>query len=248
MHLAFDGTNYHGWQIQINDHSVQQEITNALMKILNIPINLVGCGRTDAGVHAKQYYAHFDSTKPLPEKFIIKINAVLPRTIAIYDVYEIPSEINARFAAIERGYSYYIHMKKNPFWRAYSYEFPHHALRWDLIEEATALLTTFKEFKPMVKSDGDQNHYRCDVRLATWKQVDPFQWQFTIRSNRFLYNMIRRIVGTMILIGREQLTIEEFKTVMEAQSSFKIIKLAPANGLHLDHVLYPQGILDHKIE
>lgn len=249
MHLAFDGTNFHGWQIQLNDHSVQQEITNALVKILNIPINLVGCGRTDSGVHAKQYYAHFDSTKPLPDKFIIKINAVLPRTIAIYDVYEVSPEVNARFAAIERGYSYFIHTKKNPFWRAYSYEFPHHSLRWDLIQEATALLPTFKEFKPMVKSDGgEKNNYRCDVRHAQWQQINEFQWQFTIRSNRFLYNMIRRIVGTMVLIGREKLTLDEFKAVMDAQSEFKIIKLAPPNGLHLDHVMYPEGILNLKIE
>lgn len=247
LHLAYDGTNYHGWQIQLNDHSVQQEIKNGLEKILNIPINLIGCGRTDSGVHAKQFYAHFDSTKPMPDKFIIKINSVLPRTIAIYDIIEVPRFANARFDAYERGYEYFVHTKKNPFVREYSYEFPHHHLNWDLIQEATQLLIQYKEFKPLVKSDGERSKYTCDVKSAGWEQVSEFQWKFSIRSNRFLYNMIRRIVGTMILIGRGQLTIEEFKRVMDEQSEFKIVKLAPPNGLHLCSVLYPKEILDGSL-
>lgn len=247
LHLAYDGTNYHGWQIQLNDHSVQQEIKNALEKILNIPINLIGCGRTDSGVHAKQFYAHFDSTKPLPDKFIIRINAVLPRTIAIYELIEVPLHANARFDAIERGYEYFIHTQKNPFIRAYSYEFPHHSLDWDLIQEATQMLLEYKEFKPLVKMDGERAKYTCIVKSAAWEQVSEYQWKFSIRANRFLYNMIRRIVGTMILIGRKQLSIQDFKRVMDEQSEFKIIKLAPANGLHLCSVLYPKEILDGSL-
>ena len=246
LHLAFDGTNYHGWQIQLNDHSVQQEIKNALEKILNVPINLLGCGRTDAGVHAKQFYAHFDCSKPLPDKFIIRINSVLPRNIAIYDIHEVAPYANARFDAYERGYEYYIHTKKNPFVREYSYEFPHHPLNWDLIQEATQLLLQYKEFKPLVKSDGERTKFTCELKSASWEQVSEFQWKFSIRSNRFLYNMIRRIVGAMILIGRGQLSLHDFKKIMDEQGEFRIVKLATPNGLHLCLVKYPEEILNYS--
>lgn len=247
LHLAFDGTNYHGWQIQKNDHSVQQEIKNGLERILNVPINLIGCGRTDSGVHAKQFYAHFDCIKEIPDKFLIKINSVLPRNIAIYDIFEVPLFANARFDAFERAYEYFLHTKKNPFIREYSYEFPHHNLQWDLIHEATALLLHYKSFKPLVKSDGERVVYTCDLKAASWEQISEFQWKFSIRSNRFLYNMIRRIVGAMIIIGRGQLAIEEFKRIMDEQSEFKIVKLAPPNGLHLSRVLYDQKLVSEFI-
>ncbi|MBK7958677.1 MAG: tRNA pseudouridine synthase A [Bacteroidetes bacterium] len=227
LHLAYDGTNFHGWQIQLNAISIQAVIKEALEKILNIPINLVGCGRTDTGVHATQYYAHFDSTKPLPDRFVMKLNAVLPGAIAIYDCIPVERNAHARFHAIERSYEYFIHTRKNPFSRNYSYEFLYYPLRWDLIHEATALIPTYTEFKPMIKMDKDN------------PQVGDHQWKFKITANRFLYNMIRRIVGTMVLIGREQLTLEEFKRVMDEQAEFKNIKLAPSNGLHLNRVIYP---------
>ena len=238
LHLAYDGTNFHGWQIQLNAISIQAVIKEALEKILNIPINLVGCGRTDTGVHATQYYAHFDCTKPLPDRFVMKLNAVLPGAIAIYECIPVERNAHARLHAIERSYEYFLHTRKNPFSRNYSYEFLYYPLRWDLIHEATALIPTYNEFKPMIKMDKENPVYTSTVKEAVWEQVSEHQWKFKITANRFLYNMIRRIVGTMVLIGREQLTLEEFKRVMDEQAEFKNIKLAPSNGLHLNRVVY----------
>jgi tRNA pseudouridine38-40 synthase len=239
LHLAYNGTNYSGWQIQANNETIQEVLKNGLEKILQVPINLIGCGRTDAGVHASQYYAHFDIQRDLPDKFLMKINAVLPAAIAIYDIIEVHPEAHARYDAISRSYQYFIHLRKDPFKRLYSFEFPHHSLDFEKIREATNLLMQYSEFKPLVKMDKDQPKFNCTIQSIGWTQIDPFQWRFDISANRFLYNMIRRIVGTMVLIGRDQLSIAEMVEVMDAQSEFKIIKLAPANGLHLSKVIYP---------
>jgi tRNA pseudouridine38-40 synthase len=239
MHMAYCGTNFCGWQIQANAETIQQTLKESMERILQVPINVIGCGRTDTGVHATEYYAHFDLKRDMPDRFLMKLNAVLPVGIAVYEIFPVEHNAHSRFHATQRSYQYFIHTRKNPFLKLNSYEFIYYDLDWDLIIKATELLRNYGEFKPLVKVDKDQPKYNCTIFHVGWTQLSDHEWRFDITANRFLYNMIRRIVGTMILIGRHQLTIEEFVEVMDAQSEFRNIKLAPPNGLHLSKVKYP---------
>jgi tRNA pseudouridine38-40 synthase len=200
---------------------------------------VVGCGRTDSGVHADDYYAHWDCEEELLESLILKLNSILPRGIAIVDIFEVNPEYNARYSATARTYHYYIHTQKNPFRRLYSYEYPHHSLNLELMQRASEALLAYSEFLPLIKLDKEHNKTNCTLFSSKFDQLDQHYYRYEISANRFLHNMVRRIVGTLMLIGREKMTIEEFRKAMDAQTPLRLIALAPANGLHLINIKYP---------
>ncbi len=239
IRLSYDGTNFCGWQNQLNQESVQGTIEAALSIIARCSQKIVGCGRTDTGVHADDYYAHWDYEGDLEENTITKLNSILPRSIAIKEIFEVLPEYNARFNASTRTYHYFIHTQKNPFRRLYSYEYTHHHLNLGLMHEATELLMSYSEFLPLIKLDKETMKTKCTLYTSKLEQIEPNCFRYEISANRFLHNMVRRIVGTLILIGREKLTIEEFKNSMDTQTTMRLIGLAPPNGLHLVDIQYP---------
>ena len=239
IRLAYDGTNFCGWQNQKEQDSVQGNIEAALTTLFRSPQKIVGCGRTDTGVHADDFYAHWDFDGEMDENMTIKLNSILHRSIVIKEIFQIPSEFNSRYCAAKRTYHYFIHTQKNPFRRLYSYEYLHHSLRLDLMHTAASELMSYNEFLPLIKLDKEHQKTKCTLFSSKIEELEPYYYRYEISANRFLHNMVRRIVGTLILIGREKLTFEEFKTSMQNQTPMRLIGLAPANGLHLVKIDYP---------
>lgn len=239
LRLSYDGTNFCGWQNQLNQESVQGTIERALSLLYKSPQKIVGCGRTDTGVHADDFYAHWDYSGILDDKMLTKINAILPRSIAIKDIFEVPIDINSRFQAAKRTYHYHIHTMKNPFKRLYSYEYTHYGLDIDAMKNVAELLKNYTEFLPLIKLNKDDPKTTCTILESNWLQVEEHAWRYEVSANRFLHNMVRRIVGTCILAGRERLSISEIKHAMDTQTEMNYVLLAPANGLHLVHIDYP---------
>lgn len=239
IRLSYDGTNFCGWQNQLAQESVQGNIESALTMLYKNTQKIVGCGRTDTGVHADDFYAHWDFDGELENNVIIKLNSILPRSIAIKEIFEVPVEVNSRYNATKRTYHYFIHTQKNPFRRLYSYEYPHHALRIDLMNKVATELMEYNEFLPLIKLDKEHQKTKCTLYSSKIEEIEPNYYRYEISANRFLHNMVRRIVGTLILVGREKLTMEEVQTSMQQQTPMRLINLAPANGLHLVKIEYP---------
>jgi len=239
IRLAYDGTNFCGWQNQNNQESVQGSIESALSTLFRSPQKIVGCGRTDTGVHADDFYAHWDFEGLVEDSTCMKLNSILPRSVAIKEIFEVSLEHNSRYNATKRTYHYFIHTQKNPFRRLYSYEYPHHQLNLDLMRLAANELMNYNEFLPLIKLDKEKPKTKCTLFTSHIDMLEPNYFRYEISANRFLHNMVRRIVGTLMLIGREKLTLEEFKFSMQHQSPLRLINLAPANGLHLVKIDYP---------
>ena len=240
LKLGYDGRNFCGWQVQPNQPTVQQSIQDALTVLLKHPQTVLGCGRTDSGVHASCFYAHWDAPIDfeLDSKLIVKLNALLPKTISIYEIKKVENSFHARFSATQRHYKYFIHFQKNPFYRNYSYEFLYYTLDVNKMKAAAELLLNFSEFKPLVKENKDYQKYNCTLSKSQLSFVNETQIVYEVSANRFLHNMVRRIVGALILIGRNKLSIDTFEDCMKSQSELPIISLAPANGLQLAGVDY----------
>lgn len=248
IHLAYEGTNYHGWQKQVNGVSVQEKLNFSVSCILNEHIVTMGCGRTDAGVHATDFYAHFDTDKELDEKFTFRLNSVLPKDIRVFKVFLVTQNAHARFHAKSRTYEYFIHQHENGFIRNFSTKIHNREMDWDLVIEATKLIPTFKDFTSLCRASEDFSTNLCNVTEARWDKIirpavagagtDEFM-RFTITSNRFLRGMVRKIVGALILIGRHRLTIEDFQKTVEAKEQFKFALTSPPQGLYLTKVRYP---------
>jgi tRNA pseudouridine38-40 synthase len=240
LHISYDGTNYHGWQRQLNGHSVQEEIESALRKLLRQErVVSVGCGRTDAGVHAREFFLHFNAEKPIenPEEIFFKLNLMLPKDIGVYRLWQVDYLAHARFDANERSYEYHIHQKRDPFSQRYSTFYP-----WSLdvkkMNEAAMLLLNYKDFAAFCKSGGGQKTTLCDLRRAEWI-VDGSKLVFHITADRFLRNMVRAIVGTLVDVGRGRISLDQFITIVESGKRPKAGESVPAQGLHLTKISYP---------
>lgn len=246
IRLSYDGTAYHGWQIQENTWTtVQQVINEMLSRLLNEPVFVTGCGRTDTGVHAKEYYAHFDCTKALKTeeaKWIFKFNNALPPDIAIHKIIPVAENANARFDAVSRTYQYHIHRKKNPFLINRSY-FLFFDLDVKKMNEASNSLFNYIDFSSFAKSNTQNFTNNCKLYKAEWKEEDD-QLVFTICADRFLRNMVRAIVGTLINVGKGKISVEEFKEIIEKKSRAGAGLSVPACGLYLTNVMYPQNYLN----
>ena len=236
--FAYDGTNYHGWQVQSNGNSVQAELQNALSTILRNNIEVVGAGRTDAGVHARKMTAHFETQIEIDCKQLsYKLNRLLPRDISVYDVYPVADDMHARFSAKLRTYHYYIHTRKNPFRRQYSCEL-HYDLDFELMNQAGFYLTKVTDFAAFCKSHTDVKTTLCNVTEAVWIQDADDAWHFRISANRFLRNMVRAVVGTLIEVGRHRITLDEFRQVVANGNRSNAGESMPGNALFLENIEY----------
>lgn len=239
VELSYFGKNYSGWQIQPNAHTIQEELQDNLTKLnRNNPIKVIGCGRTDAGVHGQHYFMHIDFPEiPNIDHFIFKLNHMLPKAIVILDVFEVQPKAHSRFDATERTYKYYLHHYKNPFLKDTSW-YCYEKLDMNLMNKAAETLLVHKDFEAFSKVSTNVHNFLCEVRYAKWEQVGE-QMIFTISANRFLRNMVRAIVGTLIEVGAKRMTLEEFEGVILSKDRDCAGKSAPANGLTLIEVKYP---------
>ena len=237
--LSYDGTRYHGWQVQPNGPSVQEKLQWALSTILRQDIQVTGAGRTDAGVHARMMVAHFDVETMHYElqDLTYKLNRLLPQDIAIQKMEPVSDEMHARFSATSRTYHYYIHTVKDPFLRAYSCEL-HYPLDFQLMNEAAAILMTYEDFGAFCKAHADVKTTLCHITTAQWHQTSPSSWYFEITANRFLRNMVRAVVGTLIDVGRGRLSLDDFRKVIEGKRRTEAGESMPANALFLEEVKY----------
>lgn len=239
MTLSYDGTRYHGWQIQPNGVSVQERLQEALSTLLREPIAVTGAGRTDAGVHARKMVAHFDWKGDAidGQQLAYKLNRLLPYDIAVSKVEMVSEDMHARFSATSRMYRYYIHTSKDPFQRAYSCEI-HYPLDFAKMNDAARILMTYEDFGAFCKSGADVKTTLCQVTKAEWVQTSPTTWYFEIRANRFLRNMVRAVVGTLIEVGRGRLSLDDFKKVIEGKHRSDAGESMPGNALFLEDIVY----------
>ena len=238
IQLSYDGAAYHGWQKQPNARSVQQTLQEALSTLLQTDIEVVGAGRTDAGVSARMMVAHFETDKACDnEQLVYKLNKLLPHDIAVQRIWEVPDEMHARFSATSRTYHYYIHTRKDPFVRQYSWlvTFP---LDFARMNEAASRLADFDDFTSFSKVNTDTKTNLCNVTEARWTQEGENTWRFTITANRFLRNMVRAIVGTLIEVGRGRMTVDEFCQVIEQRNRCSAGDSVPGHALFLVDVSY----------
>ncbi len=221
--------------------SVQQTIENAMSLLLKENIQIIGAGRTDTGVHAKQMFAHFDTDKTFQKKELIyKINSFLPKDIAINHLFEVPKNTHARFDALERSYEYYIHTHKDPFLTDFSW-YHKQSLDIDKMNEAAKVLLKHSDFKSFSKSKTDVKTYICDIREAYWEKNNN-KYIFHISADRFLRNMVRAIVGTMIEIGKGKINKEDLEKIIQQRDRTKAGFSVPAHGLYLTKITYPDKI------
>lgn len=246
IHISYDGARYHGWQIQPNEITVQETLSKALSTLLREPIEATGAGRTDAGVNASLMVAHFDSTmldskaNNLTEELKqlkYRLNKLLPPDIAIHDIKRVDSEMHARFSATSRTYKYYVITEKTPF-EPYAYRFPQ-PLDFDKMNEAAKLLFNYTDFTSFSKLHTDVKTNNCKIMHAEWKQISPIKWVFTIQADRFLRNMVRAIVGTLIDVGRGAITINQFAKIIEKKDRCSAGTSVPGNALFLFNITYP---------
>lgn len=238
IYLAYDGTNYHGWQIQPNGISVQECLMKALSTFLRREVEVIGAGRTDAGVHASLMVAHFDHDELLDTASVTdKLNRLLPPDISVFRVCPVKPDAHARFDAVARTYKYYVTTAKYPFHRQYRYRV-HHPLDYARMNEAARVLFDYTDFTSFSKLHTDVKTNICHITHAEWTQEDEHTWVFTIRADRFLRNMVRAIVGTLLEVGRGKLTPDGFRKIIEQQDRCKAGTSAPGQGLFLVNVEY----------
>lgn len=237
IELAYNGKNYHGWQIQPHAISVQEKINKAISTILRKEVNIVGAGRTDAGVHASQMFAHFDVETLLNDNFTYKLNAFLPDDIVIFNTQLMHNDAHTRFDALSRSYEYKIWLGRNPFLLDTTWQLHHQQLNIELMNKAAAALYDYEDFECFSKVKTDVHTFNCKVTNAIWIK-NGNELTFHISANRFLRNMVRAIVGTLIDVGLEKITIDDFKNIIESKNRSKAGVSVPAKGLFLTKVKY----------
>lgn len=240
IELAYNGKNYHGWQIQENAHSVQQELQNKIGVLLKQDTELVGCGRTDTGVHASQFFAHFDCVDEIskPEKLVYQLNALLSDDIAVYRIFEVAPDLHARFSAIEREYEYLISTRPTPFLNELSWTW-YRIPDIDKMNSAAALLLNHSDFECFSKVHTQVKTFNCDVRKAEWNWKEDGLLSFQISADRFLRNMVRAIVGTLMDVGQGKISLDEFKKILLSGNRSAAGQSVPARGLYLRRISYP---------
>jgi len=238
VRFSYFGKQYHGWQRQPNAVTVQQVLEEAFSKILRREIVLIGAGRTDTGVHAKEMFAHFDLDDISDfDKLIYRLNALLPEDIAVQEIFTVSNGAHARFDAVERTYEYWIVRKKSPFYSDFSY-YIKYPLDIESMNAAAALLLEYEDFECFSKSNTDVKTYRCDVKEAIWEDRGD-KIVFTISADRFLRNMVRAIVGTLLDVGFGRLTLDDVKSIINSKDRSNAGPSVPAKGLYLTSVRYP---------
>ncbi|GGW73656.1 tRNA pseudouridine(38-40) synthase [Winogradskyella epiphytica] len=241
IELSYNGKAYHGWQIQPTAISVQEVVEKALSTLLKSEIAIMGAGRTDAGVHASQLFAHFDYDEEIDEKKLTyKLNSFLPKDIAVKSIFKVKPEAHARFDALSRTYHYKISTAKDVFNYDYSYQV-HLPLDLKAMNEACKILYEYKDFQCFSKTNTDVKTYNCDIKEAFWTQEDN-HLMFTITADRFLRNMVRAIVGTMVNIGLGKMKAEDLHQIIASKNRSEAGFSVPAHGLYLVKIVYPETI------
>lgn len=241
IELSYNGRDYHGWQKQPNAISVQENLEQALSTILKESIVTMGAGRTDAGVHAKQMFAHFDTEVRFGvDDLEYKMNSFLPKDIAIHSIFKVKNDAHTRFDALSRTYLYRISLKKS----AFNFDAAFHLkpkLDIERLKEATKILFDYKDFQCFSKSNTDVKTYNCNIMQAEWNLVGN-ELQFTIKADRFLRNMVRAIVGTLINIGVGKIEIDDLHNIIKSKNRSEAGFSVPAHALYLTEVAYPESI------
>ncbi len=244
--LSYNGTPFNGWQIQDNTpNTVQQVLQEKMSLLLKEEIELTGCGRTDTGVHARDYIAHFDSncTDLILNKkhWVYKFNTILPPEISVQDIIEVDYKAHARFSAESRTYYYFVHQHKNPFIDTFSYSV-YGDVDFEKMNKAALLLLNYTDFTSFSKLNSQVKTNNCKITKAVWQKVGENQWRFTITADRFLRGMVRAVVGTLLMVGRNKITIDQFKKIIEAKDRAKAGNNVAANALFLVAIKYPRNI------
>lgn len=242
IYLGYDGTNYHGWQVQPNGASVQEELQRALSVLMRRPMEVVGAGRTDAGVHARLMVAHVDFDAPIDTlRMTDKLNRLLPPDIAVYRIRRVTDDAHARFNATYRRYQYHLVTSKNPFRRHYAWRV-FQSLDFEAMNRAASVLFEYTDFTSFSKLHTDVKTNNCRIMHARWERLSDDEWVFTIQADRFLRNMVRAVVGTLVEVGRGKLSIEGFRQVIEAKDRCSAGTSVPGNALFLVDVGYPEHL------
>jgi tRNA pseudouridine38-40 synthase len=242
IYLEFDGTSYSGWQIQPQSPSVQQTLEEALALFLRRKVAVTGAGRTDAGVHASEMVAHFDLDEPQDCAWMQnKLNGILPQDIAVHRIVPVRPDAHARFDATARTYRYYVTLDKSAFNRNYSWFLPNEP-DFELMNKAAGMLLQTVDFTSFSKLHTDTKTNDCRVMEAQWTPLEDGRWVFTITADRFLRNMVRAIVGTLMEVGRHKLTLDGFKQIIDSKDRCSAGDSAPAQGLFLCKIVYPENI------
>lgn len=245
IQFSYFGKAYHGWQNQPNAITVQEVLEKALTTLLRDTVEVVGAGRTDAGVHAKQMFAHFDfETIEDTEELVYRLNSFLPDDIAVKGIFEMVPSAHARYDATERTYEYWLVKEKDPFLfdHAHLVKYP---LDIDAMNRAAQILLDYTDFECFSKSNTDVKTFDCDVREAYWK-TDKEKWVFTITADRFLRNMVRAVVGTLLDVGLGKMAPEDIHQIIASKDRGEAGVSVPAKGLYLTKVLYPKEIFDEQ--
>lgn len=247
--LSYAGTAYHGWQVQENTtNTVQQVLNDALSLLLREKVEVTGCGRTDTGVHAREFYAHFDCEKNDLHKeedhWLYKLNSYLPADIALQRVISVPDDAHARFSAVARTYEYIISTRKNPFLQQWAWQY-WKRLGVEKMNEAASVLFEYEDFSAFSKSHTQTKTNNCKIMHARWEAKGD-TLVFTIKANRFLRNMVRAVVGTLVEVGQGKMDGEQFRKVIEGKSRTDAGASVPACGLYLTRVEYPESILKNE--
>ncbi|MBU4539437.1 MAG: tRNA pseudouridine(38-40) synthase TruA [Weeksellaceae bacterium] len=237
IEFSYNGKNYFGYQIQPNEISVQEELEKALSTILREEIKTTGAGRTDTGVHAKKMFAHFDTDLNLDQNLTHKLNSFLSPDIAVKRIFEVKEDFHARFNATYRTYEYYISSEKNPFTQDSSWQMWRRKLDIDKMNEACKILFEYEDFTSFAKLHTDNKTNNCKIYKAFWEQ-NGSELKFTVSADRFLRNMVRAIVGTMVEIGNGKIQPEELRKIIEKKDRNSAGTSAPAQGLFLVDVGY----------
>lgn len=240
LELAYNGTRFFGYQRQPNGISVQATLESALTTLLRHEVEIVGCGRTDTGVHARQYFVHFDTDTVLQPKFVHSLNALIGKDIVVYKLYMVENEAHARFDATSRSYEYYIDLQKNPFRQESAYWFPNgQSLDFGKMQEAASLLLNYNEFNTFCKSETDAKTRICHLTEARWVRNEATQQLiFYITANRFLRGMVRLIVGMCLQVGQGKIMLDEVRAALDKQTLLGKALSAPPQGLFLTNIHY----------
>lgn len=244
LELAYNGKNYFGWQRQPKQISVQEVLEKAVSTLLRTKIEVTGAGRTDTGVHALKMFAHFDFEEVVPEDLVHRLNSFLPKDIVIYKIHQMSPSAHARFDASDRTYHYLVRIGKNPFDFDFAWQ-----IRMDLdlvkMNLASQLLLGKKDFSSFAKLHTDVKTHICEVKFARWEMLDS-ELKFTITADRFLRNMVRAIVGTLVDVGKGKISLEEFNNIIAQKDRSFASGSAPAQGLYLADVVYPKSLFIHE--
>jgi tRNA pseudouridine38-40 synthase len=244
LRLAYDGSRYHGWQRQPNGITIQQTLEEAMSMMLRSPVLLTGAGRTDAGVHANEFFAHFDFdqqiTKAEGEKLVFRLNGFLGGEIVLFELFPVTAHTHARFSAVSRSYRYCISRVQNPFRRDYTH-FLYGHLDHTRMNEGAEVIMGYEDFTSFSKVDTDTMTNICKISHARW-EMEGSELVFTITADRFLRNMVRAIVGTLLQMGTGKITLDDLKRIIESKNRSEAGDSVPAKGLTLFRIVYPNDI------